>query len=99
MEKGRRNAIQKMKKKTIELFRDSGFFSGYFWAKDPVSEEDILNKLVEFSDGKNIHIYKHLKKIREENAKTNQPKSDKNPYGCDIVDKVIYLDIYYQERL
>jgi hypothetical protein len=95
-----------MEKITIELYRTE-ITNGYDDYPRPyeISEQAILDKIVEFSQGKNIKVYRHhFWKKWEENTKkygwkthfTDGKKLDKPiPKG----DLIYYLDIYYQTNL
>lgn len=73
-----------MEKEVIELYREKHFTVGYAWLHPPVSDEDILDELVKFSQERNCKIYKHFVKEQEEEVVGND---------CE---KAIYLIVYYQ---
>ena len=91
-----------MKKKTI-LLNKFKLTQGYGSCQSDMSENEIWNKILEFSRNKNIKYLKHL--IREEwiENKKYEPKILKKgeigyPVGLKIPvgDNYIYLDIYYE---
>lgn len=98
-----------MKKHTIELIRRLKHIKGYgifptvsFDSRPADSEIEVLNRIVEWSSGKNVSIYKHVVRWENENISTTdfytvdlpQVPISKIPY-CDYV---CYLDIYYQDK-
>lgn len=94
-----------MKIETIEMFRVRGLYN-YGYISPPVTEEDCLDKIVEFSSEKDIIIYEHKLKLVDENiseAEFYEPRecwwdiySRKMGPKVPHCDKVYYLDIYYQ---
>ena len=95
-----------MNKTTVELLRNSNHIHGYGTMISPITEQIILDKLVEWSKAnpfsvatcEEIKIYKHMLRVVEENISEtdfynpNFDSSMKIP-RCDLV---YYLDIYYQ---
>lgn len=73
-----------MEKEVVELYREKHFTTGYSWVRDPVSQEEVLDALIKFSQERSCKIYKHLIKEQEEEIVGND---------CE---KAIYLIIYYQ---
>lgn len=95
-----------MKKEIIELERLVNHRKGYGLMRDLTwNENDVLNKIVEWSQGKNVLIYKHLVRIEEEDAEgitigsfgpIGGPYKEEAYPTCH---RVKYLDIFYQERI
>jgi len=95
-----------MKKHTIKLLSRplTQNYSYIGYDNGILSETAIMNKIIEFSQGKNIKIYKHIvrnewientKKYGYKTHFTNGKPLDKPiPKG----DEVFYLDIYYQDK-
>ncbi len=89
-----------MKKETIELERDKNWKLGWGKAYDYAwGEMEILNKIVEWSQGKKVTIYRHLTRVEHvfPDGTIYKPKIPGvvagNEEDCD---RVKYLDIYYQ---
>jgi len=94
-----------MKKESIKL--DKYKLTKGYCHDDYDKDYNVLDKIVEFSQGKNISIYEH--KIRKEwklnkrykpldnseKAKLYPALTTKIPRG----DETVWLDIYYQEKL
>lgn len=106
-----------MKKETLELKREKKHIKGYGkLIPDPYTNKDsnaILDKLVEWSQGKNITIYSHNSYTQEENVGEDgiyayfrygqkitkeEFEADDEAYSVPYCDLVYYLDIYYQEK-
>lgn len=97
-----------MKKTTLELRRDENHVYNYGLTYIPEQEKEssVLNKLVEWSAGKSITIYKHLLRVEQEQSSDSPSQSRfyethipqvgyiKIPY-CH---RITYLDIYYQDK-
>ncbi len=87
-----------MKKETFEIYKYTELPSGYAHLGDnSPTDEDIMNKVIEFSKGKDIKIYKHF--VRRKWVKN----VNYTPHSVDDVkllmgDEIWYLDIYYQEN-
>ncbi len=94
-----------MKKETIELERNPDHIPGWVsWGGNVWDDTAILNKIVEWSAGKNVSIYKHIKRIVEE-LQEGMKKHKTGPVLGPFTEKefrdchqVTYLDIYYQEK-
>lgn len=91
-----------MRKKTI-LFWKIKIARGYDPVASPFSEEDILDKLVEFSkkQGKNIKIYRHILRSEWRVNVKYKPLMVEGDYGVKDIpvpsgDRFWYLVIYYQ---
>jgi len=96
-----------MKKTTIEIFRYRKLGLNWAWDGPKPSEEDILNKVLEFAKGKDIKVYRHLlRKDWVENKKykpiivdigyneeMGRNEKVKTPRG----DEIWNLVIYYQD--
>ncbi len=89
-----------MKKVTIELERDKNWQLGwgkmydYHW-----TEDNVLNKIVKWSKGKKVRIYRHLVRLEHEFPDGTVYKSPIPGIVAgngEICDRVRYLDIYYQ---
>lgn len=90
-----------MNKETIEIERTLGHVSNtkhFPWNKEDSTY--ILDKLIEWSQNKNVNVYTHKIRTMAENIKPEKlrklgekfdPKDD-----SDFCDFVCYLDIYYQ---
>ena len=95
-----------MNKETIELERLTEHRKNYGLIWDETwTENDILNKIVEWSQGKNVVIYRHMLRIEQEDMGGNTT-SKFGPLGGPYREetfpschRVKYLDIYYQEKL
>ena len=96
-----------MNKETIELERDTNHIKGYGMVYDKTwGEIDVLNKIVEWSRGKDVKVYRHYTRIVEENVRENDLyiPFQNDPEGARLCgqtpiprcDRVKYLDIYYQ---
>lgn len=91
-----------MNKAIIEIWRAKGAIYGYDFVTNPITETDVLDKLIVWSKEKENgrkKIYKHFTKWEYENLSEDRfytpeiNKSLKIPY-CD---HVCYLTIYWQE--
>ena len=87
-----------MKKETLEIYKYTELPKGYDHCGDnSPTDEDVMNKVIEFAQGKDIKIYKHF--IRKQwVANLNY-----TPYAVNNIeilrgDEIWYLDIYYQEK-
>lgn len=99
-----------MKKHTIELARRLKHIKGYGVWENPINgqrfpthEIEVLNRIVEWSNGKSVTIYKHLVRSEEENISTTEFHTVKCGVPADgmqipLCDLVYYLDIYYQDK-
>lgn len=87
---------KKMKKETIEICREKSL-KGYTTLQESFTQSDILNKIVEWSKDKNILIYEHLLRVGEENISKTEFCSVCEDTVIPYCERVVYLDIYYQE--
>lgn len=91
-----------MLKDTIDLVKFEKHIHGYGHMSIPNTDSyEVLDKLVEWSKGKNVKIYKHFVRTREENIDYDGPKyefwsNNCPPASIPYCDLIVYLEIYYQ---
>ena len=91
-----------MEKHTIELWRDPNYPIDYFTtykSSGPLGENGILNKIVEWSQRKNVLIYKHIERIVDEPPFREEEQTwTSGKKNVRLGNRVQYLDIYYQKK-